>query len=1463
ISGQQGQDWMLVSGNLFNAGQIGVKFMEPGTYTIEMTVVSFACGEFTFTQEVTIYDPPEAVGGVDLSVLGNIGDGACLPVEIPLDASGSMGADAFSWEIAQENGWEVAAGNTLDSAATVISFTEGGTYDLSLAVGNACTTVNWDTTILIPGPPTIELAPLPDQCEMATLNFDASLLSIAENGSPVESYIWSFAGATPSTSNEQYPSNIQYDEAGEYIVTLTTINACGSNTISDTFMVQAIVPLELPTVPTVCDSDAAFQLNASPAGGSWSGPGVSPQGMFMPNYAQAGNNVLTYTYGVAACLMQDTVQVEVLVAPEVNAGPDQTLCSNAPDIDLSGLPPGGEWTGMDSTWLNGSNFSPSLAGPGTYNLTYSVIGANQCAGTDDLNVIVLPIPDVVVTPTSFCDIPGEVFLPQATPANGAWSGQGVVDSSGKFSPNAAGGPGIYPLIYSVEGTNGCVAEELVDIGVISPELVDAGPDTTLCGAIQGYDLAEVATPPGGTWLFDGIPMDSNVLYPMLSNPGTYPLVYRIGAGSCEVRDTVELAILEVEQAQAGPGETFCLNENSTHLQGFSPAGGTWEGPGITDANAGIFDPSSLPAGMYSLNYTIIDPTNGCPNTAEKSVVIHPLPEAAFSSPPSVCTNQPLSVINQSEDAAVFEWAFGDGQQSAVANPIISYPDTGYYDIQLTVYNIFGCKAIADQGVQVKGPPTALFTPSVNEHCGSTDIGFENHSTGDTPSFSWDFGNGTTFEGEVPPDSVLYPESSEDQHYTVSLQATNSCGTTEWTDSILIRAFPEAQFGFTVDTGCAPLIIHFSNISSGSLDQYWWDFGNGQTAMDSLPAPQTYTAPDSTQAFPVTLIVGNACGADTLTQEVVVEPEQVEAFLNISNTLGCAPFTVDLASYATPGTQVSWDFGDGNVSNQAQASYTFEEPGEYVITQHAWNSCDEDSTSIMIEVQAAPQLDFEVSPNLCDQQTIQFTIEGTGIAQANWYFGNGDSTEVTNPTYSFQEPGTYLVRVEGTGLGTGCTASVERPITIAPAPTVEVDVDDNQGCPPLVVTFSESEPNTSLYHLWDFGDGSSTVEASPQHIFTDPGDYEPTLTVTDERGCFTVVSPGQVFVYPIPTAAFAIQKDKDCGLPMGLQFADQSEGADALIWQNTSGWTSNQQEPMYTVYEAGDWVTTQIAQNTFGCRDTVSQTLAIYGQPAAEFDLSEYEGCAPLQVTFSNYSQGNRFMWLFGDGSTSEFATPSHEYTQAGNYQVGLVAAYDSLCFDTLRMAAPIQVFAQPIASFDWEAELLNNQPTGLIQFTNTSRDAERYFWDFGDTHTSEEVSPSHRYTENNQWKVQLTAWSEGNCTHDTLLYFSPGVIKGLHLPNAFSPDLGIGETKYFFPKGIGLKEYHIQIYSTYGQLLWESNELVNGEPAEGWDGTLNGAPLPQDVYVWKVRAIFDDETHWKGVKKEGSYKRVGSVTLLR
>ena len=85
------------------------------------------------------------------------------------------------------------------------------------------------------------------------------------------------------------------------------------------------------------------------------------------------------------------------------------------------------------------------------------------------------------------------------------------------------------------------------------------------------------------------------------------------------------------------------------------------------------------------------------------------------------------------------------------------------------------------------------------------------------------------------------------------------------------------------------------------------------------------------------------------------------------------------------------------------------------------------------------------------------------------------------------------------------------------------------------------------------------------------------------------------------------------------------------------------------------------------------------------------------------------------------------------------------------------------------------------------------------------------------------------------------------------------------PKGNKLKEYQIQIYSTYGQLIWESTKLVNGSPVEAWDGTFKGVPMPQDVYVWKIRAIFDNGTFWEGMLDESSGKKsvIGSLILIR
>ena len=87
------------------------------------------------------------------------------------------------------------------------------------------------------------------------------------------------------------------------------------------------------------------------------------------------------------------------------------------------------------------------------------------------------------------------------------------------------------------------------------------------------------------------------------------------------------------------------------------------------------------------------------------------------------------------------------------------------------------------------------------------------------------------------------------------------------------------------------------------------------------------------------------------------------------------------------------------------------------------------------------------------------------------------------------------------------------------------------------------------------------------------------------------------------------------------------------------------------------------------------------------------------------------------------------------------------------------------------------------------------------------------------------------------------------------------------PIGIGLRDYHAQIFDKWGELLWESDSLINTKPAVGWDGFYKGKLCEQDVYVWKIYAVFLDGTPWPGMSYDtdegGGRKTIGSVTLIR
>jgi len=198
------------------------------------------------------------------------------------------------------------------------------------------------------------------------------------------------------------------------------------------------------------------------------------------------------------------------------------------------------------------------------------------------------------------------------------------------------------------------------------------------------------------------------------------------------------------------------------------------------------------------------------------------------------------------------------------------------------------------------------------------------------------------------------------------------------------------------------------------------------------------------------------------------------------------------------------------------------------------------------------------------------------------------------------------------------------------------------------------------------------------------------------------------------------------------------------------------------------------------------------------------------------------------------------------------------------MVDAIDVFPKPVAEFTFIQ--IDNDPIakGLVRFSNQSQSSTQYFWEFGDGDESDDFAPEHRYRYHGSYNVQLAVENQYGCQDTTQAEIPLNFFKGLFVPNAFTPEYGLPDVRTFKPSGTSLKTYHLRIFDTYGNLLWESTELANTEPAEGWTGRVDGKLLNQDVYVWKIEAEFLDGTQWPGMKGEdGKFRKEGTLSLIR
>lgn len=1233
--------------------------------------------------------------------------------------------------------------------------------------------------------------------------------------------------------------------------TYSDANSCEN---SDVLIVTVVdpVPADAGADAEICLNAPALTLTGLPAGGSWSGSNVGAGGVFTP--ANTGTFLLSYTYGTGTCLTSDQMEITVHALPLVDAGSDVQLCVDAADLLLNGNPAGGNWSGNGITNSSGI-FSPATAGIGTHTLTYSYTDGNGCQANDQLTAVVNALPLVDAGPdTLVCDLPSPVTL-SATPAGGIWSGTHV-SPTGIFTPN---GTGSFTVTYTYALANGCSASDDRVVNVIAPQQASAGTDIELCHNAPATQLA--GTPAGGSW--SGSFVNSSGLFTP-STPGVYTLTYTYGTGNCTTMDDMQVTVHALPVVGAGSDEIYCVDATPLVITG-TPNGGNWSGNGVTDPVLGVFDPQLAAVGVHTLVYSYTDPLTGCSNSDDRVMDIKPLPVVSFINNPIACVGSAELFDHTGSGATTFYWDFGDGTSSSVEDPSHTYNTIGTYTIQLTTTSLFACVSTITGSVDVYEPPFANFTLAPDSACGPLVVSFTDFSSGQSISYHWDFGNGTTATVSNPGAATYTAGYLADTTYYITLSVSNFCATVTHTDSVKVMPEPHAVFGTNVNTGCSPFTPDFANNSVGLPDAYYWDFGDGTSDTTSQALfGHTFTTGTEDTTYTITLIVENECGADTAYHVITVLPNTVHAFFNASDTSGCVPLGVDFTQFSTGATFSSWDFGDGNVSALQHPSHTFTSAGTYTVQLFINDGCSYDTASVSITVHPDPVLDFTTVPDsVCAEQEFQFTNLSSSLANVHWDFGDGDTSLLTNPLHAYGASGVYSVTLSGVSTQYGCTASVTKPVIVRTTPLALFVPSPLFGCEPLPVNFSNTSTNADFY-AWNFGDGNSSAQSNPTHTFASAGSYVVSLVATNLNGCSDTVYQN-ILVNPNPVSLFTTSSLSSCYSPVTVQMNNASSGAVGYYWDFGNGQSSVLNEPAVTYVAPGTYTISLIAETQFGCTDTSYFDYVVHPTPVASFSVPSDTSCELYAIPFTNTSQfGTSYLWSFGDGSFSTAETPVHEYSDSGLYSVTLIVTGAGNCSDTLSLPNLLTIFPSPAADFSWFNVQHVDPASGTVEFTNLSTGAISYQWDFGNGQQSAEMNPVHRFRQYGLFYTSLVAVNEYGCTDTVVKEINVDFFNGLFMPNAMYPGHPDFSVSHFIPAGVGLKTFHVSVYDDWGNLLWECSELSDTRPACAWDGTYNGVPVPQDAYVWKVEAVFLDESVWEGqLFPNGLYRMAGTVTVIR
>lgn len=1441
----------------------------PGTYTVSLKINGSTTAS-TFT--VTVFKSPIAnFTPSDTTV--------CVGTLVSFTNSTILGdAPISTWQ------WDFGDGNSSSSQNPSNSYSNLGSNNVTLTATdqNGCVGKKTNISIDVTAAPTVAITNSPTNLISCTSPFNVDFNSTVAGGTIPYTYTWDFGNS--QTSNQANPASVSYTTFQNYPVSLTVTDGNGcvvvnSKTVS---LAQFVSDIKVVGKDTICKGGTVvFQDQSTATANNWNwtfgnGNVSSVKNPPTQTYPTPGQYwVYLISKNAQQCSSKDSVLITVLDDDDFDFKADTTKGCQAPfpvtfNVDTVE-------TGATYAW----NFGAAGTGTGspvthnfpegTFNVSCTITNKYGCKTT--------------VTKPSYImvDVPNADFIADTLkgckPLSVDFTNQSEVGYNGNSGSTAT-----YSWIFEnvAGGTTG--STDANPVNVLYP---DSGEfDVTL---IIKNNLGCVDTTVKTSYIQPGLlPIPDFVADPLI---GCHPLQVQFTDSSSDWVD-------EWQWDFGGPGTSTEENPSFTY--------DTWHPSGPNDT--GYFDITLIVGHHECYDTLIVDSLIYVKGPSPRFHIYN----NGVKDDNIVCNyDNHLFLFRDTSltqrSTSTYYWDFGDptsGSANFSSNKDTVthfYANPGQYTVELKIYDsATGCTDSVERNVIVSDfyaqiqtqqkvcveietmPFTGLFTDSANNN-GATIVG---------NTWQWNYGDGSANVTTISPllSNVTHVYNNPNDSTIVTLIATNSVGCIDTVLTyIRAKALPDANFTLAPASGCAPVIVDFTDISStpatnGNITTWTWTLGNGTTVYNQNPQDIVYTG---TGVKTVTLVVTDAvgCVSDPKTSTVTVYDPNAALLANDADTTICSGSQITFATTgSTPvgGLEYAWNYGDGTTTTPFSSTNT----GAHTYTVNITDTFDVwmyvkdaqgclDSAMVPVKI-SKPYAEFFIDNPIADCAPITFQLENTNssndVTTVTYNFGDG--TSLNNQTYSdsishtWQNPGLYDISYIVTN-GKGCTDTLVRNDYVSVGgPVATFDYYPKSGCPPFTVTFTTSNVDNVSSYQFLFGDGSDTtilVNSTPvtlTHTYYNSNNYLPAIKIKDTLNtligdivyCPRTIIGDSVLQIKGPIVGFTVDTTFQCAMGAPFNFIDttisNNSTTTGILWEFGDGLTQSLTAQDDTVphgyNDVGYFDVSLTYYSAPNCTSKVTKPayVSVFEGPDINLDI-EGAGCPPYGKQFyadtaaagasGIYAQS--IHWDFGDGDTSNIEDPFHTYQTSGNYTPGLTIDFSNGCEYTYQSSGSIVVYEEPVAGFLSDPVFDEFDMVGY-NFIDSSLNAVTWSWSFGDTEISTEQNPQHLYITEGDYEVQLYVTNQFGCM-DTIIQVI-NFKRDVYIPNILSLD-GDENNQVFNVRLPEQKEcMKLWVYDRWGVLRFENLNYKND-----WKGVdKSGKRLPVDTYYYILN--FCDKLTYNG-----------------